>query len=278
MYLSAMWDALTGPNIYETDIPLPVESTRNANPPGTPDSRKKAIGPFNLASVSATGVPVGNLDKDMVGHIWLMFASGCYWSNLHTNWITPIFNWNAAAGVNPKLKEEAEWELLDGPGSLPKEVRYLGRWFETNGLYEVTGTNALEGILIPSGFVFEERQIAPQTKSMKLRKRVEAEVVSAKVGISKTNLIPLPPERSIIIDRRVAGRLPDYLNPTPGKWPSVQRARGLVAERQAEVERARRQPGRLTRMRMLAVVLVSLVGIPGVYFLWKWCGGLKRKT
>jgi hypothetical protein len=40
----------------------------------------------NRTSISMTGIPVGGQDKDMAAHVWLMFASQCYWSNLHTNW------------------------------------------------------------------------------------------------------------------------------------------------------------------------------------------------
>ena len=38
------------------------------------------------------------------------------------------------ARANPDLKVSAQWQLLNGPGALPREVGYLGQWDETNRL------------------------------------------------------------------------------------------------------------------------------------------------
>jgi hypothetical protein len=244
-----------GRDIYGITVssqPAAPANPAGTNSPGPANVRRPQ--PYNLAEITTTGIPVGNLDKDMHAHLWLMFASQSYWTHLTTNRLTPVYNFNAAAPLNPNLTVEGTWDLLGGPGSLPREARYLGQWGETNGLYRVTGTNLVGGVLIPSSFFFEERHVGPiegdsLVHSMALRKRVDAVVTSVKPVCSLTNLLPVMEERTIIIDRRLAGSLPDYLNPTPGKWPSVQEAGPLAADRQAQQARGRAEAQRLAPAR-----------------------------
>ena len=234
-----------GRDIYGITVsaqpPAPVKPA-GTNSPDPANVRRPQ--PHNLAEITTTGIPVGNIDKYMFAQLWLMFASQSYWTHLTTNRLTPVYNFNAAAPLNPNLTVEGTWDLLGGPGSLPREVRYLGQWGETNGLYRVTGTNLVGGVLIPSRFFFEELHIGPIegdsfVHSMTLRKRVDAEVVSVKPVCSLTNILPVMEDRTIIIDRRLAGSLPDYLNPTPDKWPTVQEAGPLATERQVQQARGR---------------------------------------
>ena len=44
----------------------------------------------------SNNVPVGEADDDFLCHLWLMFASGCYFENLATNWLTPVYDINAS--------------------------------------------------------------------------------------------------------------------------------------------------------------------------------------
>ena len=80
-----------------------------------------------LASIVSNNVPVGQTLGYFNGHIWQMFASSCYFANLATNWITPVYDVNASAPLNPALRCEAKWKLINGPGSLPSSVVYVGR-------------------------------------------------------------------------------------------------------------------------------------------------------
>jgi hypothetical protein len=228
------------------------------------------------AFISDTSIPVELLDKGVDGHLWLMFASQCYWGSLHTDQLTPVYDWKASVGANPDRKVTAEWDLLNGPGSLPREVRYLGEWDETNGLYRATGTNSVSGMLIPSGFVFEERNVGsikPNTfiHEMALRKRVEAAVTSVQAVCSRKNLMPDWGNGELItIDWRLkkAGsghNVPSYFTPESEKWPSVELADKLVKAQHPHHDLVLKQPAS-NPTAILIVMCVFLVVPPIIYF------------
>jgi hypothetical protein len=227
------------------------------------------------AFISGKGIPVESLDKGVDGHLWLMFASQCYWTNLHSDQVTPVFDWHASVGASPDLKVTAEWELLDGPGSLPREVRYLGRWDETNALYMVTGTNSAGGVLIPSGFVFEERFATPG--GMKLRKRVDATVASVRTGCSRKSLLPVRGDAAVVIvDWRLkepssGNHIPAYRDPDVAKWPSVEEAKKLIQAESSGAGQSRANPGRqhpeYHRMVVFILMCVFLIGPAAIYFI-----------
>jgi len=184
-----------------------------------------------FAVIISNNVPVGELDSAVVGHLWLMFASQCYWPSLNSDQLTPIYDWRASVaaastGFGNQGKVSAEWNLLNGPGSLPQEVVYFGWLDETNGFYKITGTNSVGGTLIPTGFIFEEHQ------NKKLDKRVEVTVTAIRPVCSRDNLIPLPDDQATIVDRRfdsgVPNRPPSYQNPVIGQWPTVEESRKLA--------------------------------------------------
>jgi len=237
-----------GIEIYEIGMGLGTPDDTSGTPTNsTGHQGGKRTQPLDIALIITNGIPVGQLNKDMVGHIWLMFASSCYWSGQHTKKLTPVYDWHASAAVNPSLKETAEWELLAGEGSLPQEVRYLGHWDETNGLYRVTATKTVGGVLIPTGFTFEERHASRMTHKVELYKRVEAVVTSVQPSsCSLKSLIPVPEGPTIINDFRLRGErnlppIPNYSNPIAGNWPSVGEAKKQAEARQAE--RTNRGPG-----------------------------------
>jgi hypothetical protein len=185
------------------------------------------------AIITSNNVPVGLLNRDVSGHLWLMFASRCYWESLQSDMLTPVFNWRASVGANPRLKVKAEWKLLGDAGSLPREVAYLGSWDETNGFYKVTETSELAGgELVPKSFTFEERY-AVAMEGMVLRKRVKAEVSDVREVCSRSELFPVPTGETKIVDFRLTthksgNHVPTYRNPTIGQWPSAADARKLV--------------------------------------------------
>jgi hypothetical protein len=215
-----------GSEIYETSVPL--QDATNA-----PDARAgRRLPPYNIARITTTGIPVGQLGTDLFAHLWLMFASGAYWSAQHTNWLTPVYDFNACAALNPSLKVPATWGLL-GPGSLPREVRYMGAGGRVAALYSVAGTTNIGGVLLPNEFAFDRYE--PRYPE----KRVWAVVASVSAVCSLPSLIPVPADRTIVIDRRLSGVLPDYLNPTPGKWLTIAEAQRLAEARQDQQARAR---------------------------------------
>jgi hypothetical protein len=225
-------------------------------------------------------VPVGQMDDAVVGHLWLMFASQCYWPNLKTDHLTPVYDWHASiAAGGGKLSVKAEWDLLKGPESLPREVRDLGQWDETNALYKASGVTLAGGTPIPNGFVFEERH-AVQFKGMVLRKRVDVDVTSVRPVCSVSNLLPSPQAMTMVIDRRVdqgapTNRPPAYPNPVSGQWASLNEATKLAEARKITDSDALRhfqvQPSHHPRV-VIVVVCCLMLGPLGAYFLWKRTG------
>ena len=235
----------------------------------------------NRALVYSNSIPVGHLDIDMVGHLWLMFASQCYWSSLGTNTtlLTPVYDWNASALAYKDKKVRAGWELLNGIGSLPREVRYFGLWDETNGLYRASGVKYAGGAPVPAGFVFEERHASYATHSMELDKRVVAEISMVREGCSLTDLLPVPLGQTIVIDHRLAGRnahggrYSDYVIEAAGKWPSIEKAIDLAEAHQAKLEQLeQRSPNRERLLQthrvpaLVAFVCVFMLGPLCIYF------------
>jgi len=231
---------------------------------------------MNLAIIYSKNMPVGNLYNDMVGHLWLMFASQCYWKSLDTNTtlLTTVYDWKTSSLAGQDLKVPAEWELLNGPGSLPREVRYLGQWDETNGFYKVTGSKAVGAVLVPNGFTFEERHASYITHKMELDKRVEAEVTSVRSVCSLPSLLPIPIGRTIVIDERLAGgsahggKYSDYMFTGSGKWPSLEDARKLAeAHRIHQLNLSSSEANLAHRPAITLIVMcIFLAGPPIIYF------------
>ena len=226
---------------------------------------------ISKAFITPSSVPIDLLDKGMVGHLWLMFASRCYWGSQHSEWLPPVYDWHASIGANPNLRKRAEWVLLEGTNSLPREVRYLGEWDETNGLYRVIGTKVVAGMQIPTGFVFEERYAV--RKGMVLRKRVEAEVSSVRGVCSRASLLPvLSTDKSMAIDWRLRRHatervIPSYAIARSEKWPSIDEARALLAAAKTGDGASLRSQG--NRVVVVDIVICLLVLGPVAILLFR---------
>jgi ankyrin repeat protein len=180
-----------------------------------------------MGQIESGVVPVGELDSAVVGHLWLMFASQCYWPSLNSDQLVPVYDWQASVGAGGQNRRvSADWELLNGTGSLPREVRYLDAINRTNAIYTITGTNSAGGMSLPAGFVFK------QFNGDRLIKHVEVEVTAIRPVCSQASLIPLPNKGTHIIDERldsgVPNRPPQYQNPVFGQWLSVEESRKLA--------------------------------------------------
>jgi hypothetical protein len=170
--------------------------------------------PMNMASIVSNNIPVGQNAGYSVCHLWLMFASGCYFQNRSNKWLTPVYDSNASANVRPDLKREAEWDLIDGPESLPKRVVYYNHNFGRNidAIYTATGLTNAGTTKIPNGFVFEYRMnrnflpgpIEPgQTfPSYGIYKRAVATVTAVRPYCSRKDLTPTAKGKTMVIDQR----------------------------------------------------------------------------
>jgi hypothetical protein len=273
-----------GTDIYESSVLLQmvdpakqgIKDPRSSNDPSVVHVSED----MSQAFIRGNIIPVELLDVGMVGHLWLMFASQCYWKSLHTNRLTPVYDWHASIGADPSIKVEAEWELLGGPGSLPREVRYLGQWDETNGLYTATGTNSAGGVLLPSGFIFEQCFASVVTHKMVLLKRVDAEVTSFQAVCSRKSLLPVQAKgKTVIGDWRLkqpdsGNRIPSYIIQDSGKWPSVEEAKAILkaAQQPQDSLGASRLVESHRTSVVVALVCAFMLGPLGIYFVWKRLG------
>ena len=240
---------------------------------------------MNFANIYSNNVPVGEDDGYFICHLWLMFASSCYFENPATNWLTPAYDLNASAAVNRDLKREAKWELINGPGSLPLKVVYLDHNRDgadrdqaaTNATYTATGVTNAGELKIPSGFVFEQRvgdrfftRFAPgpimpgeSAPTYRIRKRAVATVTDVRPYCSRSEFVPAAKGITQVTDERLA-RVPNfnprmyYRFPDGVRWVSVEEAKKLVAT-QTPPKNPPPKP---------IVVVILLVPAAVVLFLW----------
>jgi len=200
-YLKREIGSTNGAEIFEIVTPLDPEAQQtNAVPKPAKNSRA-------TATVVSNAVPVGQLDGSVVGHLWLMFASGNYLSGLRTNLLTPVYDVAASAPSDPDLKYKADWELLDGPSSLPSKVTYyydsriLGDSKIPHAVYTATGTTNVGGVKFPTGFLFERYVGGAEAR---VRKRATATVTSTRPVCSLASLLPALTSKAVVVDRRLA--------------------------------------------------------------------------
>jgi hypothetical protein len=177
------------------------------------------IAPSGLATSNA--IPVGNLDSSFTGHLWLMFASGCYYRTAAPGQLTPVFDWRATPYLNNRATMKAAWELIDGPGSLPSRVTYFESDDTPSAIYTVTGFTNAGAIKLPAGFHFSQ----PGTG----HKEVSAIVTSVSPSCSRANLRPTLDQRVSMIDLRWHPDDPgvQFTAYQADYWPSVKQAQGI---------------------------------------------------
>jgi hypothetical protein len=254
----------------------------------TSNTTLPAVTARNMATVVSNTVPVGMLDDYFVCHLWLMFASSCYFSNLSTNWLTPVYDLNASAAVDPQLKCEAKWHLLGGPGSLPLSVAYLRSPRFTNATYVATGVTNADGMPIPIGFVFEQRvgaRFAPgtvvsgdPTAVYRIRKFAVATVTAVRSACSRTDLLPRAGGRTVVVDQRLPrpapGHLATYSVRTGAQWVSVEVASNLYASE----HRSKARPAAHRQLGLVFIPLGVLVCAPiAVWSIWLFRGRSKAR-
>jgi hypothetical protein len=234
----------------------------------------------NYAYIYSNNVPVGQTDDYFVCHLWLMFASGCYFENLATNRITPAYDSNASAVVDPDLKREAKWELVNGSGSLPLNVTYLRDDDDGGGIdatYVATGMTNAGAIKIPNGFVFELRignrfskDFAPgpialgeSAPAYRIRKRAVATVTAVRPVCTRSELMPVAQGATMVIDQRLANatnttNVAYYKFVNGVQWVPVEEAKKLAIPR----------PSQQNNAKKVTAVFYVLLLLPSVFLLY----------
>ena len=254
--------------IYSISVPISRDSTAAGRFGGT-------VSTVIQANIYSNNVPVGEKDGDDVGHLWLMFASGCHLKHLSTNRLTPVYDLNTSASMNRSLKRQAKWELADGLGSLPTNVTFFQSDAESpiDATYVTTGVTNAGNLRIASGFVFEQRvgvlfapgPIMPgdATPAYHIRKRAAATVTAVRPYCSRKKFVPTTTGMTQVNDERLVG-VPSsnprmfYVFPDGVRWVSVEEAKRLVA--------ARSLPSNPPSKAIVVVVLLLPAVV--VFFLW----------
>lgn len=212
-----------------------------SSPAATNSAAKRAQSQsFDTAMMLTNGVPVGQLDGSVVGHLWLMLSSKCYFGALTTNLLTPVYDVNASAPGNPNLKVRAQWDMMAGPGSLPSRVVYFDDYgAPTGAVYQVTGLTNVNGELFPTGFVFEQRI----GNDAALRKQATMVVTAIRSGCSRASLLPGVSGETIVADRRLAtsglgAKIPAYRVPAGYNWQPMNEARKYYDAKKGIVHRS----------------------------------------
>jgi hypothetical protein len=266
----------------QTVQPMAANQTNRINPYVTPSPP--------LAFIWSNSVPVGKTDSAVAGHLWLMFASRSYWPSLKTDQLIPVFDWQASTAAGGQdIRVKASWNLIDGLGSLPKEVRYLGHWGETNATYKITGSKHVGGIEVPTGFEFEQLRLGPLNENtlsheMVVAKHVDVTITEVNPNCSKQDLLPNPNSSTIVIDWRlesdIPNRPPSYRNPRGNRWPTLSESKILVSNQRAAdlrnlaTAKLTQDPKTATEQnqnrRFALILLIAMLIAPLIiYFFWR---------
>jgi len=174
------------------------------------------------ATATSNTIPVGNLDTSLVGHLWLMFASSSYFRDAPPGKLKPVYNWHATPMMNNQFTLDANWQLLDGPGSLPSQVTYSNRDGSISGIYTANTVTNVGTFRIPGSFHFSQ----PDTG----HKEVSAVVTAVRETCSLSDLRPAIKEKMVIADLRwhapelVGFQFTSY---KADYWPTVEQARKI---------------------------------------------------
>jgi hypothetical protein len=207
------------------------------------------------AFLSSNTIPVGSLDSSFTGHLWLMFASSCYFRTAAPGELTPVFDYRATPSLNPSTTLKANWKLLEGPGSLPASVTYFGPDGTPSAVYTMTGFTNIGAMALPTGFHFSQ----PGTGY----KEVSAVVTAIRPTCSLSDLRPAVKQQMIMVDLRWHPGDPGvrFTTYTADYWPTVKQAQGIYySTRSGAAGAPVHSPSSL-----MIVILVGLLIAPPVF-------------
>ena len=234
------------------------------------NAAKRAL---NIAQAYANAAPVDFLDGGMVGHLWLMFASGCALATNTDNLLPPVYDVSAAApGKNTELKREIKWEPLRGAGSTPLSLVFLTNPIRktTNASYMATGQTNVGSVTVASGFIFNQYLGG----SDRIRKTATCTVTALRPHCSLENLLPNPKGPTVVGDLRVRIRAEGtnapptvvYEYKTDAGWLSPEASKKQYLE---DRKRLLAMTHRSEVSPAVIVLLMALLMAPVVWFVFK---------
>ncbi len=249
----------------------------------------------DIGLVVSNNIPVGSLNDSIIPHLWVMFASQCYFKAQNvTNRLMPVYDVDYALADVADLRLEAEWELMNGRISLPLKLVYFNdggfyhmsanrtvkfqnygppyKWGFTDAIYAVTAMTNFDGMAFPAGFAFTEFSPGGGRSRYDLspRKTAEAVVTSFRPVCSRKDLLPAIQNVTQVEDQRLVHAMPKvasfaYFLPKGGNWLQMPEARRRMQVMQVSSPQ-RNQP---TASRWVLITLLLLPSVVMVCFLLK---------
>ncbi len=278
---------------------LPPVSSNNTLSNKSPATRRG----HDQIIIISNNVP-SNYGEPMMPHLWLMFASGCYFANLTNEFLTPVFDPATAVNYDKNLKAKAHWRLLNTNLCLPECVYYFNdgrftlrtnpsspavtrtypapydRGF-TNAIYAVTTTTNTEDGMFPVGFSFQEfvPGASRSRNDLRCRRRMDAIITSVSLVCSQQSFTQDLDANAVAVDRRLAhsqSSIPviTYTFRGDKPLPSAEQARKIHARQERRKMFARVPKWVLpTGIIIAAVPTIVLVG----NWVWKRLSRGKRR-
>ena len=183
--------------------------------------------------VLSNTVPVGSMNDSIIPHLWVMFASQCFFKAQNpTNRLMPVYDVDYSLVDRVDLRLETDWELIKGKISLPLKVVYYndGGFYTmdtnkvlkfqnygppyksgfTDAIYAVTVLTNFNGVTFPAGFTFGEYRPGggPTRYQLQARKTAEAIVTAFRPVCSRKDLLPAIQNVTAVHDQRLVHATP----------------------------------------------------------------------
>ena len=225
-----------------------------------------------MGSVSYRSGPVPHtLSDDGVPMVWMMTASGGYFDTLTNQLIWPAHTKYFLRNDEDRARDYRQagsWVRRDGIPGLPMAIAFLDAKGVTNAFYRASGFREVDGLSLPSGFIWERYGgLAPDGDDFVIRtdERIVARITNFVGHCSRKDLRPRALPNMSVADYRVKQPTNQTAavttNPAvsvstkgyvvrDGKWPTTAKAQDLVDGR-------KRTPKDWIWAAALAVVLLG---------------------
>jgi hypothetical protein len=226
-----------GHEIFELVVPEVGET-------GVGQSQARAL--MHGATVECGDAPVDWGEGYVASHLWLTFASQCYFAAQQSNSIIPVWNFYACANFYGDPKTEGKWNLLDGPGSLPSRVIY----YEHNNpgvvqaSYNISGRTNVGATVLPLECVFEqfENPAAGRAGKTLLHRRAQIRVTAVRPFCSRASLVPTLLGLTLVNDYRLKDQGTKQVGYETREWLSISNVLQIQREQR---DRAEAEYGRI---------------------------------